>query len=95
MAPSTFRLVAGEPAAWEMKGGSGKSVVRKFCSTCSSTMWTEAEGFEGKVVKAGVLDDGALGKFKPGAEAFTDRKPAWLEGELVGGAKQFCEAWKA
>lgn len=46
-----------------------------------------------RVVKAGILDDGALDKFTPGSETFTKNRPGW-EG-CVENAKQFEDAYKA
>jgi hypothetical protein len=77
-----------------MKGGSGNPVQRKFCGVCSSTTWTEGVMFPDiVVVKAGIMDDGAIAKFTPGSESFTSRKPAWLK--EVEGAMQFKESYPA
>jgi hypothetical protein len=55
-------------------------------------MWTETAMLPDIVViKAGVMDDGALAKFTPGSESFTSRKPAWVKN--VEGARQFEESY--
>jgi len=88
---SGFKIVSGEPATWEVMGGSGHTALRKFCGTCSTIMWTEtARRPEIIVIKAGCMDDGGLAKFTPGGEMFTSRKPNWVK--EVEGAKQFEEA---
>lgn len=75
-------------------GGSGNPVQRKFCGTCSCVMWTEAATFPDIVViKAGIMDDGAIGSVVPNTEGYTSRKPSWIG--QVEGAKQFHEAYKA
>jgi len=57
-------------------------------------MWTESEAFpEIIVVKAGVIDDAAFGKFTPSVESFTSRKLGWQK--EVEGAKQFVDAFHA
>ena len=56
-------------------------------------MWTESEKFPSIIViKAGVMEDGALAKFNPSSESFTSRKPGWVG--CIEGAKQFEEAFQ-
>lgn len=43
------------------------------------------------VIKAGILDDGALAKLGPAAETFISRKPGWVKS--VEGAAQFAETY--
>jgi hypothetical protein len=55
-------------------------------------MWTESAKYPSIVViKAGIIDDGALALFTPGSESFTCRKPGWVK--EVEGARQFEEAF--
>jgi hypothetical protein len=55
-------------------------------------MWTETGMMPDIVViKAGIIDDGALTKFTPGSESFTCRKPDWVK--EVEGARQFEESY--
>ena len=55
-------------------------------------MWTEsALRPDLVIVKAGIMDDGLLGKFTPGSESFTSRKPGWVK--EVEGAMQFQESY--
>jgi len=89
---SEFKIVSGEPTTYETKGGSGNPVFRKFCGTCSSTMWTETASHPDIVViKTGIMDGGGLAQFTPSTETFTSRKPGWLK--EVEGATQFKESY--
>lgn len=91
---SGFKIISGEPTTYEVKGGSGNTAFRKFCGICSSTMWTEGTiAPDLIIIKAGVMDNGGLAKFTPGAESFTSRKPGWVKN--VDGAVQFEESFKA
>jgi len=57
-------------------------------------MWTESAMFPNIVViKAGIMDDGALANFTPSAESFTCRKPGWVK--EVEDARQFEESFQA
>lgn len=89
-----FKVVAGEAKGWETTGGSSDSpTIRKFCGTCGSTMWIEASKLPDiVVVKAGIMDDGAMAKFTPSSETFTSRKPGWVP--CVEGARQYEENFK-
>lgn len=76
-----------------MIGGSGNTAIRNFCATCGSSLWTEAERMpEIYVVKAGVMDDGALAKFAPSNESFTSRRPDWVKD--IRGATQLKEGYQ-
>ncbi|MCJ1388707.1 hypothetical protein MMC18_001556 [Xylographa bjoerkii] len=91
---SAFKLVAGEPTVYEKVGGSGHPVRKLFCGTCGCQMWTRPSARpEIVVVKAGVLEGGALAKRAPAAEMFTSRKPGWVAS--VEGAAQFAETYSA
>jgi hypothetical protein len=87
-----FKILSGEATTFEVQGGSGNPAFRKFCGTCSSTMWTESSMLPDHVViKAGIMDDGVMTKFSPSTESFTSRKPGWLK--EVDDATQFMEAY--
>ena len=48
----------GDPRSWEVKGASGKGVVRSFCGECGSQLFSQVEVMPGMYfVKAGALDD--------------------------------------
>jgi hypothetical protein len=56
---------------------SGRTVTRKFCKTCGSSMTSETAAFPGMVIiKAGSLDDTSA--LKPGVQVWTRSKQHWL-----------------
>lgn len=56
--PGAAFELAGEPRRWEVKGASGRSVVRSFCGLCGSQLYSEVELMPGIFfVKSGALDD--------------------------------------
>lgn len=56
---------------------SGRTVTRKFCKTCGSSLTSETEAFPGMVIiKAGTLDDNSA--LKPGVQVWTRSKQHWL-----------------
>jgi len=89
---SDFKVVVGEPKVYEKVGGSGNPVYKQFCGTCGCPMWTSQPALPDMIViKAGILDDGALAKLAPVAETFTSRKPGWVKS--VEGTAQFAETY--
>jgi hypothetical protein len=59
------------------RGDSGKSIVRRFCRTCGSSVAVEAEAFPGTVIiKAGSLDDRSW--LKPGMHMWTRSAQPWV-----------------
>ncbi|KIW06156.1 uncharacterized protein PV09_03318 [Verruconis gallopava] len=89
-----FKVLSSAPVTYEALGDSGSPALRRFCGTCSSTMWTESSRFPDMVVlKAGILDEGGLARFTPSAETFTSRKPKWVN--EVAGAVQCLEAFSS
>lgn len=90
---SSALKVSGEPKSFKLTGGSGSTAHVNFCGNCSSAMWTTVPARrEMIVVKAGILDNGALERLAPRAEQFTSRKPSWVKS--VDGAMQFEEGFK-
>jgi hypothetical protein len=89
---SNFKIVAGEPKVYEKVGGSGNPVNKQFCGNCGCPMWTAPSATPNIIViKAGILDDGALAKLAPAVETFTSRKPGWVKS--VEGAAQVAESF--
>ncbi|MCJ1417354.1 hypothetical protein MMC32_003697 [Xylographa parallela] len=87
---SDFKIVVGEPKVYEKISDSGNPVWKQFCGTCGCPMWTRSSVLPDMVViKAGILEDGALAKFAPAVETFTSRKPGWINS--VEGAAQFAK----
>ena len=59
------------------KGGSGKSLSRKFCRNCGSSIATEAEALPGAlIIKAGTLDDSSW--LKPNTHLWTSSAQSWV-----------------
>ena len=56
--PATAFHLEGEPTGYTVQGESGKDVVRSFCSTCGSQLFSQVEVMPGVYfVKTGVMDD--------------------------------------
>ena len=71
-------LLSGEPAACELKGGSGQAQDVYFCATCGTHVWNDYHIFPGSTwfVRVGTFDDPAL--LKPDAHIFTRTKQPWV-----------------
>jgi hypothetical protein len=83
---SAFRVTQGNPAAYEVKGDSGKMVRRYFCATCGTPLFGEPEVVgEMTVIKAGSLDDSSW--VEPQASIYVDSAPGW--GVVPGGIPRF------
>ncbi len=69
-------LIAGTPAVFGLKGGSGKQHDVYFCKNCGTHVWNEYHTFPGNTwfVRVGTLDDPNL--LKPDAHIFTRFKHA-------------------
>lgn len=64
-------------ATFSDTGASGKSILRKFCRTCGSSVAVEAEAFPGAVIiKGGSLDDRSW--LKPGMHMWTGSAQPWV-----------------
>ncbi len=69
--------IEGETTTYEDHGTSGKRVWRKFCPTCGSPLFTDAEGApEMWFVKAGTLDD--TGWLSPQVQFWAESKQDWF-----------------
>ncbi len=56
---------------------SGRTVTRRFCKTCGSSLTSETAAFPGMVIiKAGTLDDTSA--VKPGVQVWTRSKQHWF-----------------
>ena len=75
--PATSVVVDGELRSFDVMGGSGHLVHRKFCSRCGSGVLVTADvKTDIVVVQAGSLDDPSL--FIPTTEFFTDAALVWV-----------------
>ncbi|KAF2093938.1 hypothetical protein NA57DRAFT_61153 [Rhizodiscina lignyota] len=64
--------------------GSGMPATLHFCPTCSCVLWAVSGSNPGYVtIKTGVLDEGGLDAFAPGAEVWVSKRATWYAG--VGG----------
>jgi hypothetical protein len=93
---SAFAVVLGFPAAavsmqGELKtdtGDSGKSLYRRFCPECGSSISSEVEMMPGMILlKAGALDDPSA--VKPGVQIYCDSAQSWVS--LGGEMKTFAK----
>ena len=76
----------GELKTFDVKGGSGNSVHRRFCPNCGSGVVNELDSLPGKIiVLAGSLDDPSL--FVPQIEVFCEATQPWLQ--MGGERKRF------
>jgi hypothetical protein len=74
--------VQGELKTFNDRGDSGKSLYRRFCPECGSSIMDEAEAMPGVVmILTGTLDDTSW--VKPQMEIFCDSAQPWvnLEGQ--------------
>jgi len=64
-------------ASYAYKGGSGKTLSRKFCRKCGSSLASEAEVLPiALILKAGTLDDTSW--VKPAFHIWTDSAQPWV-----------------
>lgn len=72
---SSFRI-EGSPAKRQDKADSGSHMVRSFCATCGTQLFSEArERPHLIVVRAGTLDDPNIAR--PVATIWTSEAPSW------------------
>lgn len=70
-------VIEGETTTYEDSGTSGLKVWRKFCPTCGSPLFTDAEGSPDLwFVKAGSLDD--TNWLSPQVQFWTRSRQAWM-----------------
>lgn len=66
----------GEARFHKVRGGSGRTVERGFCTNCGSPIFVKVERFPDLLgVQAGSLDDPA--QHKPSMDLYTDSAPPW------------------
>jgi hypothetical protein len=75
--PTGSVTVQGGLKAFDMPGGSGQVVHRKFCPNCGSGVVVEADRRPGQtLVMVGTLDDPTV--FVPAIEIFCDDAQPWI-----------------
>jgi hypothetical protein len=80
--PQPALSVQGDLKTYNDRGDSGKSLYRRFCPECGSSIMDEAEAMPGMVmILSGTLDDASW--VKPTLEIFCDSAQPWvnLQGE--------------
>jgi hypothetical protein len=80
--PQPVLSVQGDLKTYNDRGDSGKSLYRRFCPECGSSIMDEAEAMPGMVmILSGTLDDASW--VKPTLEIFCDSAQPWvnLQGE--------------
>jgi hypothetical protein len=76
--PSDGFTLTGPVASYTDTAESGRRLQRKFCSTCGSSLLSEAQAFPGMVIlKAGTLDDRSW--VKPAAHVWTSSRQSWCD----------------
>ena len=82
--PETGLAITGEVSTYQDTGTTGAAVLRQFCPTCGSPLFTRVPVQPGIVfVKAGTLDDTSA--FAPQAQYWTGSKQHWIDlGEVPG-----------
>jgi hypothetical protein len=82
--PVDTLAIEGELTTYESKGDSGKSVFRKFCPKCGSTITSEPEAIPGlSIIRVGTLDDTSW--VKPAMEIYCEAAQPWVS---LGGEMQ-------
>lgn len=74
--PSAAMRIDGTPARYESIADSGNHLVRSFCPTCGTQMFSEARERPHLIfVRAGTLDDPELAR--PAQTIWTSAAPSW------------------
>jgi hypothetical protein len=77
--PTASVSVQGELKTFDMPGGSGQAVHRRFCSNCGSGVFIEADTRPGlTIIAVGTLDDPTV--FVPTFEVYCDAAQPWVNG---------------
>ena len=73
--------ITGEMGAYRDSGESGKSLLRRFCATCGSSIGSQAESLPGMfILKAGTLDDHS--SIAPNMQMWTRSAQPWVKLDL-------------
>ena len=78
MLPEPAVRITGEVTTYTDHGESGGEVLRQFCPTCGSPLFSRVPAQPGVIfIKAGTLDD--TSGFTPQMQFWTDSKQDWIE----------------
>ena len=76
--PQPGFTVQGQLKTFNDKGESGKTVYRRFCPSCGSSMLSEIEVMPGMIIlKAGTLDDPSW--VRPTMQLYCDSAQPWVK----------------
>lgn len=82
--PEAAVTIDGTPKSYEDHGDSGGSVVRQFCGTCGSPLFSRVASAPGMLfIKAGTLDD--TSGFDPKVQIWTKSRQHWVDLGAVPG----------
>ncbi|MEN9682600.1 MAG: hypothetical protein RLZZ427_351 [Pseudomonadota bacterium] len=82
--PETAVTITGALTTYEDHGDSGGGVLRQFCGTCGSPLFSRVASAPGMLfIKAGTLDDTSA--FAPAVQIWTKSRQHWIEqaGDMV------------
>jgi hypothetical protein len=84
--PKQALTIEGKLATYSKAGDTGKTIERRFCPECGSSIADEASALPDVVMlSTGTLDDASW--VKPGAEIYCDSAQSWVH--LQGDMKRF------
>ena len=76
--PAAALAITGEVKTYQDHGESGGDVLRQFCPTCGSPLFSRVSAAPDLVfIKAGTLDD--TSQFTPQMQLWTDSKQHWVD----------------
>src|SRR5215510_6475968 len=75
---ASVKFTGDSLASYQDRGERGRTLQRKFCRICGSSLASEAEAFPGAIIlKAGTLDDRSA--VKPAAHIWTASAQPWVK----------------
>ena len=82
--PKPALSVQGEMTSYAKTGDTGKTITRRFCPKCGSSLMDEADALPNIVmIGVGTLDDASW--VKPGMQIYCDSAQSWVQ---LGGEMQ-------
>ncbi|MBI1211435.1 MAG: GFA family protein [Alphaproteobacteria bacterium] len=75
VARDAFELLRGTPVAHASKADSGTEVVRTFCGTCGTPLYSDTPNLPFRAVRVGSLDDGS--RMAPSVHVWMEAAPPW------------------
>jgi hypothetical protein len=76
--PEAAISIEGTPTDYADQGETGNAVLRQFCGTCGSPLFSRAASVPGMIlIKAGTLDDPS--GFQPQVQVWAKSKQTWVD----------------